>query len=581
MTCPLDNRNRIVVLILLVLAVSGCTAKRTNAADPPLQKRTLLVRDEQVSRARELFTRDPEVSQVAAALKESADRLLNDPPVERKLTGPRLLSISKEAQRRIWLLAGMHRWTGETRYLDRAVIELRAVCNFSDWNPSHFLDVAEMCAAVAVGYDWLFDQLSPEDRTLIRQAIISKAMLPAIDAFEKKIWWTTTDINWAQVCSGGLAMGALAIRGEEPQLASKMLELANQCMSRPMNAYAPDGGYIEGAGYWNYGTRFSVLYFAALQSAQAEDSSLIHSPGFGKTGFFRIHTIGPSNKLFNYADCNEPVDSASHMFWLARQFNQPIFAQHERAYALAKPDILHLFWWNTDVADLSSVPTSAWFEKAGSICLRSGWSKDAMYVGVKAGRNNFAHSHLDLGTFVLDCDGERWAIDLGSDNYNLPGYFGEQRWTYYRLKTEGQNTLCFDGGNQSPKGTASVARFDPHGQRITLDLSNAGDAYAGVKRSFELDGRGMVMRDQVTVDSNHRPAWLMHTRAEVTLSADHREATLKQGGRQMIVRIETPSHEFKVNDVSLQPPHKSTAGVKRLSINFDASPELVVRFLRN
>ena len=50
--------------------------------------------------------------------------------------------------------------TSEKKYLNRAVKEMLAVSAFSDWNPSHFLDVAEMTMAVSIGYDWLYDGLS-------------------------------------------------------------------------------------------------------------------------------------------------------------------------------------------------------------------------------------------------------------------------------------------------------------------------------------------------------------------------------------------------------------------------------------
>ena len=60
--------------------------------------------------------------------------------------------------------------------------------------------------------------------------------------------------------------------------------------------------------------------------------------------------------------------------------------------------------------------------------MRSDWlDPSAMFVGIKAGTNRVNHSHLDLGTFVLDALGQRWAVDLGGDNYNLPGYFGNKR----------------------------------------------------------------------------------------------------------------------------------------------------------
>lgn len=38
--------------------------------------------------------------------------------------------------------------------LKRINDELLAVCQFSDWNPQHYLDVSEMSMAVSVALDW-------------------------------------------------------------------------------------------------------------------------------------------------------------------------------------------------------------------------------------------------------------------------------------------------------------------------------------------------------------------------------------------------------------------------------------------
>ena len=102
---------------------------------------------------------------------ERADMLLVTQPVERKMTGRRLLGVSRMALYRISTLSMAYRVTGERRYLDRALRELKAVCAFSDWNPSHFLDTGEMSLAVAIGYDWLYDGLSDDERRGIREGL--------------------------------------------------------------------------------------------------------------------------------------------------------------------------------------------------------------------------------------------------------------------------------------------------------------------------------------------------------------------------------------------------------------------------
>ena len=51
-------------------------------------------------------------------------------------------------------------------------------------------------------------------------------------------------------------------------------------------------------------------------------------------------------------------------------------------------------------------------------------NKEALFLAAKGGLNRGYHSHLDLGSFVLDAFGQRWAEDLGPEDYGLPGYFG-------------------------------------------------------------------------------------------------------------------------------------------------------------
>ena len=74
------------------------------------------------------------------------------------------------------------RTTGKNKYFKRCEEELIAVSKFTDWNTSHFLDVAEMTMAVAIGYDWLYKSLSPASRTLISKAIIEKGINPSFDS---------------------------------------------------------------------------------------------------------------------------------------------------------------------------------------------------------------------------------------------------------------------------------------------------------------------------------------------------------------------------------------------------------------
>ena len=159
---------------------------------------------------------DPLAQRWEQRLKPTRTRCSKQPPVEHVLIGPRLLDKSRTTLDRVSTLAGLYRLTGDKRYAERAKKELLTVAAFDDWNPSHFLDVAEMTNAVALGYDWLFDYLSPEERASFARRSSTKGLEPGLAVYAKKSGWHTAVHNWNQVCNGGMTVGALAIADEEP-----------------------------------------------------------------------------------------------------------------------------------------------------------------------------------------------------------------------------------------------------------------------------------------------------------------------------------------------------------------------------
>ena len=108
-----------------------------------------------------------------------------------------------------------------------------AAAEFSDWNPSHFLDVGEMTLALAIGYDWLYDQLTEKERETIAEAIIEKGLKPS---FRGKQFWISGTNNWNQVCHTGMAAGALAVYREEPDLAEQVIERADNNLPKAMKS---------------------------------------------------------------------------------------------------------------------------------------------------------------------------------------------------------------------------------------------------------------------------------------------------------------------------------------------------------
>jgi hypothetical protein len=174
--------------------------------------------------------------------------------------------------------------------------------------------------------------------------------------------------------------------------------------------------------------------------------------------------------------------------------------------------------------------------------LRGDWRDPlATWVGFKGGRNLASHAHLDLGTFVVEALGERWAVDLGPDDYDLPEYFGRLRWSYFRLRTESHNTLLVNGASQDPAAAAPLVAFSDDSYRsfAVADLTAAyAPALTRVTRGIALfDGRDVLIQDEF----EGGPAdvvWQMATRALVT--PNYGTTVLRQNGRTLYLRVLEP-----------------------------------------
>jgi len=590
-------RASFVLLFLPALLLAGEAGRvRPMAADvdPERPLRTLRAKhprlialDPDIERIRATVKSDPVARRYYEQIKQEAEQILPAPPVAYRLVGPRLLGESRRAVSRIYTLALMYRLDGDKRYLERAVRELKAAAEFPDWNPSHFLDTAEMTHAFAIGYDWLYGALQPEDRAWIRRAIVEKGIAPAMKVYERPRGWHTAVHNWNQVCNGGIGIGALAIGDEEPKAAEAALVNALRSIPKAMASYAPDGGWNEGPGYWHYATRYNVYFLAALESALGTDFGLSGLPGFSGAGRFRIYFSSPTGYTFNYADAGSSAGSAAEMFWLASRFSQPVFAwqQIETLKNRGRAEPLDLIWYHPGAISPRDAgwPLDAYFTGVQTAFMRSSWDDpNAIFVAIKGGDNKANHSHLDLGSFVLDAGGVRWAEDLGGDNYNLPNYFGDKRWTYFRLRTESHNTILIDNENQDPKAAAKVIehRLEPQRAYIRIDLTAA---YPGrvtkLERTLALEDRKrVIVEDVVEAPRPVEALWSMMTPAGIQL--DGRRAVLSQQGRRLRAEIRSPQGAlFEVLPAQPPPPQNQNKGRRRLVVRLPektASTRIVV-----
>jgi oligo-alginate lyase len=534
-----------------------------HAQDPPPivwpQHPRLIATPNAWAQMREQAETDTDLHTFISGVIHQAREILPAPTLERRLQGRRLLGVSREALRRILLSSFAYRWTGDAAFLDRARSDLLAVAAFDDWNPGHFLDVAEMAAAVALGYDWLYAQLTAEEQATLRLALIDKALRHGRNGHGS----FRAQNNWSQVCIGGLGLAALAIGDQEPELARAVLAAGRRDIDSGLRHYQPHGIYPEGPSYWEYGTSYTVLLAAALRSATGEDWQIMQRDGLNPSATWLVHMTGPTGAFYNFADGGARAGLMPALFFFAREQKLPallrfqhdavrnyIAAGRERLGPLAalwwvtpqapaKGDELPLFWTGQGVQ-----PLAAW---------RSSWQDpDAFYFAIKAGGAAANHAHMDGGSFILEAGGVRWAEDLGLQSYHSLESRGIQlwsmtqnseRWRIFRLGPFSHNTLTIDDQLHLASGMASLTHADRHGAVIDLTPIFLPEQVSRATRQIRVSTHSASIRDTL---EGAKPGttirWAMATRARITI--DGERAVLQHHGREFPIHFEGISPEI-------------------------------------
>lgn len=494
-----------------------------------------------------------------------ANEVIAKPPLERVFSGKRLLDVSREAIKRIYFLSYGFRMTGETKYAIRAEQELLAVCEFKDWNPSHFLDVAEMCMAVSIGYDWLYSSLSPTSKEIIKKSIIDKAL--TFSNNDKHNYYYKLANNWNQVCSTGLAYGALAIYDEEPELSKQVIAKVVKAIPIATKLYEPDGAYPEGYTYWAYGTGFHVHLLAALESALGTDYDLAQNKAFLQTPHYLSIMVAPSGLSYNFGDSRANALFMPGMFWFASKLNKPSLLNQEQKFITKLndcdfgeferllPSVL-VFLKDLKLKSTKFPKINFFSTNVGKplFIYRSGWKdKNDTYLGFVRGSASASHGHMDAGSFVYEKNGVRWAIELGLQEYLTLESKGvdlwnnkqnSQRWEVFRIGNTGHSTLTINREKHLVAGDAKIINTykKKNNKGVEIDLSSVfSNSVQQVVRKVSLDKKNdLYISDKIkTKETVAQVAWQMIAPKDAKIIGSN-QIEISKAGQKMILTVSSP-----------------------------------------
>ena len=511
---------------------------------------------------------DAYIKDAAAYALEQADVLLNAAPcIYFFYDGEILLEVSREVLNRMTVLGFAWQVTGDEKYARRAWAELEQVCGFDDWHPPNFLDAAEMALAVTMGYDWFFDALTDAQKDLLARAVYDLALQPGDPGKFITNWWSWSKVNWNHVCYGALGIACMAFADRYPDYAAKFLCKAYYNMPAAVEPFRPDGVYVEGNSYWEYGTSYLVYFIQTSRNFFGTDYGLSGLPGFGKLGHFPLYISTPTG-AFNTGDNRSFAPFAPAIFWFAGENNEPMLAAYQRlsynpgmtrpadntptgttqtyASEQARKFALGALWCDPALAsgDLT-LSTSVHLRSDISeefVLMRSAYCDPlATFGGIKGGYNYTNHGDLDIGTFKFESQGVCWIEDLGKSNYNSPGYFlgivGGGRWKNYRKRAEGHNTLVINPGrageDQYPYARAGFTSFENDIAMLDMTEAYLRNGVKSVTRQFQMlpDYAGIRIIDRIACKGESDIYWFAHTAADIELAPDGKSAVLRKGSK--------------------------------------------------
>ncbi|MGH9652985.1 MAG: heparinase II/III domain-containing protein [Bryobacteraceae bacterium] len=420
------------------------------------------------------------------------------------------------------------------------------------------------------------------------------------DEFDRHPWWVNANNNWNQVCNSGLSIAAIALANQYPKLAARIISRALRNLPTELANYSPDGAYPEGPSYWSYGTSWTLVGDSAFQSAFGTDClHLVKIPGFIKSATYKLETIAPSERTFDYSDSGETgldLNTQGILTWFAQKTGDGLYLNQGRMLSMlhkaaasddASPGFapIYLVWLSQFKEKNASALPAYWEGRGHNPIAVFRAQKDVhtgFYLGVKGGSASANHGNMDVGSFVFELHGVRWSIDPGSRSYHaIEEVMGSklwdesqdsQRWSLLTKNNRFHSTLTVNGERHNVDGFAPITKFQVEAppELVSLDLSSifAGQLNRAIRTFKKVGPAALQIEDDIEPSEKTKTVmWAMMTRANV-ITASH-GAILKQDHQTLQLKIIKPA-QCNVSVVSLDPPplsyDKRIKGLKRIEI---------------
>jgi hypothetical protein len=251
------------------------------------------------------------------------------------------------------------------------------------------------------------------------------------------------------------------------------------------------------------------------------------------------------------------------MFWFAQRIKDYSIIKTEKTFLgnlkTAGDRLLPavLIWGQgLKISQVTTPTENTWFGlgKNPVALMRTSWTDpNALFVGIKGGTPKNSHGHMDVGSFVMDANGIRWAMDFGMQDYNSLETAGvdlwnmsqtSERWTVFRYNNMAHNTLTINNQLQRVDGMATLTSHSSTANMMNA-ITDISALYSTTLKSAVrgiaiVDGQYVAVRDEIeTNTASATVRWNMVTTASVELGSDY--ATLTKSGKTLTLKVTGPA----------------------------------------
>lgn len=408
------------------------------------------------------------------------------------------------------------------------------------------LFAAETGAALAEAVYLIGDRMAPEVRQRIRQEVERHIFRPYL-ARARDHWWFKGPLNWNGVCNGAVGLAFLRLEQDRPTLVQALALVLEGFEAYLATGFEADGGSIEGVGYWNYGLMYFITVAELLREISRGELDLLALPRLKAIAAYPPGmALAAPNRFINFGDSTETQTlSAGVVTRLAertgvgelRALLAPLGggAATSEGGAYIAPDFAKRFGYNFYSKLPIIMRSAAWWDctqpvppleqrdfilpDTGVIKLVARTGRDQTVILVtKAGHNDGHHSHTDVGTVIVNVDGESLLPDPGRGYYSKD-YFRQARYQNVFNNSYSHSVPRIGGQLQAPgpefggRGQFHGTIVD-HGQRgavkyAMIDFHAAYDlpALRRARRTLELDTRtgAILLADEFAFDGEPLP----------------------------------------------------------------------------